>query len=1202
MLLNVEDDNLIRRYLLGELRRQPELLEQVEQRLLAEDDFIVHCDVIEAELIEAYVGGRLSATERAAFERHFSLTPQRRQQLALTMALQDYAATKTSASARPSKPAPSWWNWRPTVFAMRWQAVVCAFLLLAAGWGIWKVYLYQSPVEKGLTALNKAYLTQRPLAGRISGFAYAPFRFSTQRGTNNSEDTLVDYVALEQAKHNLFEAIGKDKNSTTLHALGKYYLTQLEFELAIEQLKQALLLAPEDAQLHGDLGAALLGKIERDSVSPAEKRVEDVNECLEHLNRALQLNPSLLEALFNRALVRQRERLRRESRSDWERYLQSDPDSQWGQEARRNLQILESDLSKSFRRKEELYQDCVSALQADDDERALAAFALSYSFKGNYVSGKLADDFLNARLNGRTDSGKESLRLLTKLGSLAQRKTGDRFTWELARYYRQASASRLALVAQARQRMGEAQEYYQNSENDRAVQSYTEARHLFEEAHDTGEAYLAVAWMGHCEHQRSNTEQNLRIFTWLALVCADKQYRWMQAHALCGKANGDNAAGLFSRAIEDSRQCGQIAASLGDKTGVLRSKYMLGAFHHTLGKHQENLSLAEQGRDLADELAADIPYAITFYNLSAWSLSALGLHDLALAFQAEAINMAKADKSPRLLAYAQIFQGVLLARDKRYNDAVTSVQRGIEIGEALNADSTGQDFVHQGLLQLGQIYREAGRLTEAEAALNKVVLFFQQTQNHDYFYSAAKSRLLTLMAQGDDLHTGAELAHVLETYEKYRRSIQEESNRDSFFDQEQGIYDIAIDFAYSRLRDEQQAFNYAEHSRARSLLDLWQGGWRMVVSTETPDLKITTQAPPLSGQEVVQAMPAQTQLLEYAVLEDKIIGWVVTDAGIVSRVIPVTKTALNERVQRYMEFISHPPKMLDEQWQGAATSLYEVLIQPLESLLDRQKSLCIIPDKLLTQVPFGALRAGATGRLLLEDYTLHYAASANLFLLATEQARRKAGRQPEHLLAVGNPSFDQIGFPQLTRLPTAETEAVNIAACYEAPTVLLREQATKDAVLRELQHADVAHFALHYVPDPWSPMLSRVPLAVRRSGNSESVLQLFELYQFQTFRPRLVVLAACQTRGEDFYAGEGAIGITRPFEAAGVPLIVASLWSVDTQATEALMKRFHRTRRGEGQSTVAALRATQLEFFHSEEYQHPYYWAPFIVLGGYSTF
>jgi len=101
---------------------------------------------------------------------------------------------------------------------------------------------------------------------------------------------------------------------------------------------------------------------------------------------------------------------------------------------------------------------------------------------------------------------------------------------------------------------------------------------------------------------------------------------------------------------------------------------------------------------------------------------------------------------------------------------------------------------------------------------------------------------------------------------------------------------------------------------------------------------------------------------------------------------------------------------------------------------------------------------------------------------------------------------------------------------------------------------------------------------------------------------KLVVLAACQTGIEQQFSGEGPIGFARSFLVAGVPVVVASLWPVDSNATAELMIAFHNARRDKHMSTTAALMQAQQEMIARARYRSPYYWAGFTVIGGYSDY
>src|SRR5207253_7319069 len=116
----------------------------------------------------------------------------------------------------------------------------------------------------------------------------------------------------------------------------------------------------------------------------------------------------------------------------------------------------------------------------------------------------------------------------------------------------------------------------------------------------------------------------------------------------------------------------------------------------------------------------------------------------------------------------------------------------------------------------------------------------------------------------DGAATEAELQTVLPLFEQYRGNLTEENQRDNFFDAEQNIYDIAIDFAYSRQHNSQQAFEYSEASRARSLLDIIQNGAEVVEGEPDPVLKLSPGSNPYTLQELRERMPDHVQILHYA--------------------------------------------------------------------------------------------------------------------------------------------------------------------------------------------------------------------------------------------------------------------------------------------------------------------------------------------------
>jgi CHAT domain-containing protein len=92
----------------------------------------------------------------------------------------------------------------------------------------------------------------------------------------------------------------------------------------------------------------------------------------------------------------------------------------------------------------------------------------------------------------------------------------------------------------------------------------------------------------------------------------------------------------------------------------------------------------------------------------------------------------------------------------------------------------------------------------------------------------------------------------------------------------------------------------------------------------------------------------------------------------------------------------------------------------------------------------------------------------------------------------------------------------------------------------------------------------------------------------------LVTLSACESGRNEVFAGDELMGLTRAFLGAGATTLVASLWLVQDETTAELMENWYE-HLSEGSGRATALRNAQLML--KDKYPHPYYWAPFVLIG-----
>ena len=139
----------------------------------------------------------------------------------------------------------------------------------------------------------------------------------------------------------------------------------------------------------------------------------------------------------------------------------------------------------------------------------------------------------------------------------------------------------------------------------------------------------------------------------------------------------------------------------------------------------------------------------------------------------------------------------------------------------------------------------------------------------------------------------------------------------------------------------------------------------------------------------------------------------------------------------------------------------------------------------------------------------------------------------------------------------------------------------------------VVHLATHGLIDPAEPMRSSVVLGP--DGLDDGYLHSLEILSMQLDRP-MIVLSACESALGRLERGEGVVGLTRSFLAAGSRGVVASLWPVADESTATLMSEFYYAL-WKKYSAAESLRQARAALLATEEWSHPYYWAAFIPIG-----
>jgi CHAT domain-containing protein len=341
-----------------------------------------------------------------------------------------------------------------------------------------------------------------------------------------------------------------------------------------------------------------------------------------------------------------------------------------------------------------------------------------------------------------------------------------------------------------------------------------------------------------------------------------------------------------------------------------------------------------------------------------------------------------------------------------------------------------------------------------------------------------------------------------------------------------------------------------------------------------------TSATKLDLAELQLGLGIDTVLLEYTTLGDELLAFIVSSDDIeVVRELGSEEAVTAEITQLRFQIDAlrhgsaamrrHLPD-LTQRAQRHVQKLYDLLIRPLEKWIHGRR-LVIVPQRALHYLPFQALHDGE--RYLLERCEVSYAPSA----VVLQQCLRRAKGVVAKALLLG--VADE-------RIPRVADEIRVLTPLFPNSRALLNENATLAELRGEAPNADVIHIACHGQFRPDNPLFSSLRLG-------DGWLTVRDAYDLN-LNCELVTLSACETGVNTISPGEELIGLARGFFAAGAPSILMSLWTIDDEATAALMVSFYQSFEKSG-SASQALREAQLTMMSRQP--HPFFWSPFVLIG-----
>jgi CHAT domain-containing protein/tetratricopeptide (TPR) repeat protein len=715
--------------------------------------------------------------------------------------------------------------------------------------------------------------------------------------------------------------------------------------------------------------------------------------------------------------------------------------------------------------------------------------------------------------------------------------------------------------------------------------------------------------------------------------------RWSEAVRLCRLAgDAEQEADVLARRGEALQSLGQLKAASADFEQALHRAEMLGdqrriaALSGALGNvyfqaHdfdrarpmlERSLSLAGQAH-LTTILAAsannlgnldlasgDIAGAVAAYTSGIQAASAAGNTPLKVT---TTINKARAllrqgreseaqvDLESALhwssdapnsadTAYSQIAIGRLAYQAKGDGTRATKDKLRALAQEAFQRSGAFADRLHDaraGSLSAGylaELYESEGRPEEAQVLARRAIFLAQQVGAADLLYRWEWLNGRLARAAGKRDLAIESYRRAVTNLQAVRQGIPVEytDGRSSFREIMGPLYLGLADMLLRSAADE------GNQPGVPMLLREARRTVELLKTAEIRDYFKDQCLVPLEAQKVEAASAAQlsrTATLYPIVLPDRVELLVAVAGEQYRAATQITEANLSAKVRELRQSLE---TLGTREYFAPSQQIYEWLIRPVEPELRAHNvdTLIVVPDGPLRTIPFAALFDGKS--FLVE----HYAVATELGLTLMDP--KPIARQPINALLSGLSKPTQ-GFPGL---PFVGDELATLRQLVPDSTLLENESFRVRRVEDELKAVpfSVVHIASHaeFNSDPARTYILTYDGRLTLTGLENSLKH----GAGRDDPLELLTLSACQTAVGDDRAALGLGGVAIK---AGARSAVASLWSLNDEASSRVITLFYKNLREPNRSKARALQVAQIALIRDPRFRHPGYWGPFLLIG-----
>ncbi|KPJ52827.1 hypothetical protein AMJ39_06775 [candidate division TA06 bacterium DG_24] len=694
-----------------------------------------------------------------------------------------------------------------------------------------------------------------------------------------------------------------------------------------------------------------------------------------------------------------------------------------------------------------------------------------------------------------------------------------------------------------------------------AIQSYHDVRHIFEELGDV--RHVSLTNLDEAEvYLRLNLHADVVHLCEAARLGFDELGMAYEAgRALSNQAIAEIHLGQYGQALEHLRAARRIFGREGNHVWTAMIDLYMATLLRREGKVREALRIARRAHDVFAGAGLVTKRRYARLEMARASFE-LGKHADALALCRRALRGAAADETPWLNYQCYHLLGKISEREGERGKASRYLRRAVESVEQMWSTIGADEY-------------KANFLTDKFRVYEDIVLHYLRGGTQRSIHKAleyverGKSKALV------DLLTyrpHAEVKNGRRVPSRLVDELQEQRERLNLrYSQLNDLDTQGTRRSLSVISDLRQEITETERRIAYILRELRHKDFELASLHSASTIPI---------EKIRESLGADETLIEYYIARDRVMAFAM-DHDSIDIYDHLADVAVVDRLMARLQFQLKKFQLGDEYVRRHNSHLYESvlcslgrlnaeLVEPMARRIDGRR-LVIVPHGQLHYVPFHAVFDGE--QFLIDRHEVRYSPSATVLRLCDGDGQEDEQR----LLILG---VDGNGAPHIS------TEVEQIARIYDDALLFVGNEAGVDKLRQHGRDGRMIHLACHGVFRGGNPMFSSLKLA-------DGWLNIYDLYDLR-LDASLVTLSGCQTGVGKVLRGDELVGLVRGFLHAGVRSLVVSLWQVHDESTAIIMGNFYRRLKA-GHSKSGSLRGAMLET--KREFAHPYYWAPFVLLG-----